>query len=69
MLKEVCKARSPYLKIDTQGYEWKVLEGATEVLNYLCGIQLEVSLLPLYEGQPEFLKIVDKIQKIYKTIA
>jgi len=64
MLNEVCKARSPYLKIDTQGYEWEVLEGATEVLNYLCGIQLEVSLLPLYEGQPEFLKILDEIQKI-----
>ena len=63
MLNEVCKARSPYLKIDTQGYEWEVLEGAKEVLNYLCGIQLEVSLLPLYEGQPEFLKILDKIQK------
>lgn len=64
MLNEVCKARSPYLKIDTQGYEWEVLEGAKEVLNYLCGIQLEVSLLPLYEGQPEFLKILDKIQRL-----
>jgi FkbM family methyltransferase len=64
MLKEVCKARSPYLKIDTQGYEWEVLEGAKQVLNYLCGIQLEVSLLPLYEGQPELLKILDKIQEL-----
>lgn len=39
------------LKIDTQGYEWAVLAGAKETLRGATGIQLELSLVPLYEGQ------------------
>ena len=38
------------LKIDTQGFEDKVLNGATEVLKDIKLIQLELSLIPLYEG-------------------
>jgi FkbM family methyltransferase len=45
-------ARRPFLKIDTQGYEREVLEGASEVRSRLKGIQLEMSLTPLYEGSP-----------------
>lgn len=37
-----------YLKIDTQGYEKNVLEGAAQVLDRIAGIQLEMSLVPLY---------------------
>lgn len=40
-----------YLKIDTQGYESFVLEGANTVLPYIDYIQLELSLKPLYKGQ------------------
>lgn len=39
------------LKIDTQGYEWQVLDGATESLAVCKGLLLELSLVPLYEGQ------------------
>lgn len=38
------------LKIDTQGYERWVLEGARESLRHIDSVQLEVSLVPLYEG-------------------
>jgi FkbM family methyltransferase len=41
----------PFIKIDTQGYEDKVLVGAVESLKKFVGIQLELSLIPLYEGQ------------------
>jgi FkbM family methyltransferase len=40
-----------FLKIDTQGYEHFVLEGARKTLERVVGIQLELSLVPLYEGQ------------------
>ncbi|MBL8340920.1 MAG: FkbM family methyltransferase [Rubrivivax sp.] len=39
------------LKIDTQGYEMPVLEGAERLLPRIGGIQLELSVTPLYEGQ------------------
>ena len=38
------------LKIDTQGFEDKVLAGATASLQKISLIQLELSLLPLYNG-------------------
>lgn len=43
------------LKIDTQGYEAEVIEGARELLPRVEVIFTELSLTPLYEGAPEFL--------------
>ena len=43
-----------FLKIDTQGYEIKVLEGARESINKITGVHLEMSLTPLYEGEALF---------------
>jgi len=40
-----------FLKIDTQGYEAPVLDGAENILGKVAGIQLELSLVPLYDGQ------------------
>jgi len=40
-----------YLKIDTQGYEKHVLEGAEQSLTRIGLVQLEMSLTPLYEGE------------------
>lgn len=43
-----------YLKIDTQGFELKVLEGAGQMLQQIDTLELELSLVPLYEGAPLF---------------
>jgi FkbM family methyltransferase len=40
-----------FLKIDSQGYEKKIIEGANLSLNKLKGIQMEVSLVLLYDGE------------------
>tara|TARA_Y100000294_G_scaffold175983_1_gene197293 strand:+ start:31 stop:735 length:705 start_codon:yes stop_codon:yes gene_type:complete len=37
-----------YLKLDVQGYEDKVLDGAEDVIKIIKGIQIEMSLIPLY---------------------
>jgi FkbM family methyltransferase len=42
---------SLFVKIDTQGYEDRVLQGASNLLKNTVGLQLECSLVPLYEGQ------------------
>jgi FkbM family methyltransferase len=41
----------PYLKIDVQGYERQVIDGAGEALARFEGLELELSVLSLYEGQ------------------
>jgi FkbM family methyltransferase len=44
-------AKSIYLKIDTQGFEDAVLRGAEKTLAACRAVQLELTLVPLYEGQ------------------
>jgi FkbM family methyltransferase len=44
-------AQRPFLKIDTQGFEWEVLEGARKTIPRITGILCEMSLTPLYAGQ------------------
>lgn len=39
-----------FLKMDTQGFEKNVLDGASQSLKYIQGIQVEMSLVPLYRG-------------------
>ncbi|MFN5375166.1 MAG: FkbM family methyltransferase [Chitinophagaceae bacterium] len=48
-----------FLKIDTQGYEWNVLEGARQFLNNVDVLQLEMSMVPLYKDQKLFKEIFD----------
>ena len=50
-VREVVAAhRRPFLKIDTQGFEREVLAGGQETVDACVGLQLELSLVPLYEG-------------------
>jgi len=56
------KSHQPFLKIDTQGYEWQVLNGACAILPRLKGILCELSLIPLYEGQRLWLDIIYDLQ-------
>lgn len=49
-----------FIKIDTQGYEDRVLDGATDILATAAGLHVEVSFVPLYEGQPLFDEIVER---------
>lgn len=55
---------APFLKIDTQGYEDKVLDGATQVLQKVRGLQLELSFLPLYEGQQLFDSLIERLRSL-----
>ncbi len=53
-----------YLKIDTQGFEKKVLLGAEETLAKITGLQVELSLLPLYDGEPSYLEVLTMIHGV-----
>jgi FkbM family methyltransferase len=47
-----------HLKIDVQGYERQVLEGAADALERFASLELELSVAPLYEGQTQLADMV-----------
>lgn len=48
---DLCNARNRvYMKIDTQGYERRVLSGAEKSLLNIDTVQMEMSLIPMYES-------------------
>ena len=50
-----------FLKIDVQGFESQVLAGAATLLSNIRGVQIELSLLPLYRGQVLALPIIQDL--------
>jgi FkbM family methyltransferase len=50
------------LKIDTQGYEGAVLDGAGDALPTFAAVQLELSMVPLYDDGPLFDDLVARMQ-------
>jgi FkbM family methyltransferase len=57
-----------FIKIDTQGYEWSVLDGAELCVNQSKGLLLELSLIHLYEGQKLWIEIVDRLSKSHHSL-
>lgn len=55
--------RRPFLKIDTQGYEWQVLSGAANTLPLIHGVLCELSLVELYEGQLLWREMIDRLEQ------
>lgn len=59
-----------FVKIDAQGFEKQVLEGATESFRLITGLQIELSLSELYEGAPLYTEIIEFLQnKGYLMVA
>lgn len=52
-----------YMKIDTQGFEARVLKGAERALERIRAVQMEMSLVQLYEGEILF----DELYRIMKS--
>lgn len=52
------------IKIDTQGYEKKVIDGAMESLKKIKIIQIELSLVALYEKQLLFNEMINYLENM-----
>lgn len=58
------KNKNVYMKIDTQGYESQVLEGSRNSLPKIKGVQIEMALIPSYEGAIGFQEMSLKLQDL-----
>jgi FkbM family methyltransferase len=55
-------SRRYFIKIDTQGFEWQVLDGGRETLRQAQGVLCELSLVPLYEGQRLWMDVLHRLE-------
>jgi FkbM family methyltransferase len=55
---------SVFLKLDTQGWDLVVLEGATGCLENVRAIQTEISVVPLYEGMPTWIDSMSRLAEL-----
>lgn len=62
------QAKNPFIKIDTQGYEWQVLNGAEIILPQVRGVLCELSLVGLYEGQYLWQEIIQRMEECGFTL-
>jgi FkbM family methyltransferase len=60
-LKDISSPRI-YLKLDTQGFDLSVIEGAQFILPKILALQTEVSLHNIYHGMQSFVDSVAKFQ-------
>lgn len=60
----VSKGERAFLKIDTQGFEAAVLDGASSSLDRIAGLQIELSLVPIYDGEATWRALVDRLEAL-----
>lgn len=61
-IKEINFKNRFFLKIDTQGFESKILEGAQGCFNDIYALQLELSCISLYNGEKLFDEMKEFIE-------
>ncbi len=66
--KYLFQERRIFLKSDTQGYEKKVIDGALKSLEWIIGIELELSLIPLYKNEYSFFDMVRFLKELGYTL-
>jgi len=57
------KGKNYFLKIDTQGFEKEVINGTLQSMDKITGIQVEMSLVELYEGESMY----DDMKKLIES--
>ncbi|MCI4589009.1 FkbM family methyltransferase [Sphingobium sp. BYY-5] len=52
----------PFLKMDTQGHDLSVCEGAGDTLARMLGVQTELGVRPIYEGGTGYRAMIDWLE-------
>lgn len=59
---------APFVKIDAQGYELKIIESGAAALDRVRGLQLEMSLVPLYDGEAVMTELIAYLSSLGFTL-
>jgi FkbM family methyltransferase len=51
-----------FLKMDTQGYDQQVIQGASGCLERIVAVQSELSVRPVYDGAPRYLESLQRLE-------
>lgn len=57
-------AENIHLKLDTQGFEMRVLRGCKGYIEHFCSLQLEVSFMGIYEDEQGGLEMLNEIRDL-----
>lgn len=52
------------IKIDTQGFEHEVIKGSPRLLSFATGVHIELSMVPLYEGQVLYDDLIAQLKSL-----
>jgi hypothetical protein len=52
------------LKVDTQGFDLEVVEGAVKVLDRVRALQLEVPAKRVYDGMPPLPRTLERLDEL-----
>lgn len=61
--------RNVFLKLDTQGYDLDVIEGARATLASVAALQTELSVLPIYERIPDYRVALKRLNELGYAIS
>lgn len=53
--------RGIYLKLDTQGFDMEVINGARQVLHRIKALQTEASVKAIYAGMPDYQQTINEL--------
>lgn len=53
-----------FLKLDTQGFDMEVINGGLPVMQDCAAVLCEVSVIPLYEGQPTWREMISQLEAL-----
>jgi len=62
--KRIANWKNPFLKIDVQGYEKQVIDGSLITLKDIAVLQIELSLVKLYEGSMLYKEVISLMEEL-----
>jgi FkbM family methyltransferase len=57
-------ARRLFLKLDTQGFDLEVVQGARQSMTRIRALQTEASIKPIYSGMPDYVASIQTLQSL-----